>query len=122
MNHQKDNIQSKSFIRKKQVLSDGDYISSGDNDDRFDIHLGSKQFIVTSSVQNDAGLFELNMPNERKLPFEYSGIISEWQLSLPSREGEIRQFNFDTISDVIIHLHYTGREGGGLLRKGVMKN
>ncbi len=113
---------TKSTIRKKQVLSDGEYISSGDNDDRFDMHFGSMQSIVTSSAQNDAGLFELNMRDERKLPFEYSGVISDWNLSLPGREGEIRQFNYDTISDVIIHLHYTAREGGELLRKGAMKN
>ncbi len=103
-------------------MSDGEYGTNGDNDDRFDVHFGSMQSIVTSSAQNDSGMFELNMRDERKLPFEYSGVISEWQLSLPGRSGEVRQFNYDTITDVIIHIRYTSREGEELLRKRAMKN
>ena len=34
----------------------------------------------------------------------------------PIPPGEPRQFDYDTISDVILHLRYTAREGGGLLR------
>ncbi len=32
------------------------------------------------------------------------------------------QFDYDTISDVILHIRYTAREGGGLLRKGAVDN
>jgi len=46
-------------------------------------------------------------------------VISEWQLELP---GEVRQFDYDTISDVILHLRYTARAGGGLLRNGAIAN
>jgi len=113
---------TKSTIRKKSTLSDGEYVRSGDNDDRFETYLGSMQSIVTSSAMNDSGMFETNVRDERKLPFEYSGVESEWQLTLPGREGEVRQFNYDSISDVILHIRYTAREGGELLRKGAMKN
>jgi hypothetical protein len=113
---------TKSTIRKKSTLSDGEYVKTGDNDDRFDTYLGSMQSIVTSSAINDSGMFETNLRDERKLPFEYSGVVSEWQLSLPGREGEVRQFNYDSISDVILHIRYTAREGGELLRKGAMTN
>lgn len=113
---------TKSTIRKRSTLSDGDYVKTGDNDDRFDTYLGSMQSIVTSSAMNDSGMFETNLKDERKLPFEYSGVVSEWVLSLPGREGEVRQFNYDSISDVILHIRYTAREGGELLRKGAMKN
>ena len=34
----------------------------------------------------------------------------------------MRQFDYDTISDVILHLRYTSREGGGLLRNGAVAN
>ena len=34
----------------------------------------------------------------------------------------MRQFDYDTISDVILHLRYTAREGGGLLRNGAVAN
>jgi len=40
-------------------------------------------------------------------------------LELPA---DVRQFDYDTISDVILHLRYTAREGGGLLRKGAVVN
>jgi hypothetical protein len=40
-------------------------------------------------------------------------------LELPAN---VRQFDYDTISDVIIHFRYTAREGGGLLRKGAVDN
>jgi hypothetical protein len=113
---------TKSTIRTKPVLSNGAYASTGDNDDRFDIHFGSMQSIVTSSAQDDSGMFETNMRDERKLPFEYSGVDSEWQISLPGRVNEIHQFNYDTITDVIIHMRYTAREGGELLRAAAMKN
>lgn len=38
-----------------------------------------------------------------------------WRIELPA---DVRQFDYNTISDVILHLRYTAREGGGLLRKG----
>ena len=63
--------------------------------------------IMTSTAQNDAGLFEPSMRDERFLPFEGAGAISTWRLDLPK---EFETFNYDTISDVIFHLHYTARE------------
>src|SRR5262249_11173139 len=37
-----------------------------------------------------------------------------WRLELPS---EIRQFDYDTISDVILHVRYTARDGGARLKQ-----
>ncbi len=62
-------------------------------------------------------MFEASLRDERKLPYEYSCGISEWQLILPGREGEVRQFNYDTITSVIMHIRYTARESGKLLHK-----
>ena len=64
--------------------------------------------ITTSSANNDPGVFELNFRDERYLPFEGAGAISKWSLELPSK---IRSFNYDTISDVIIHMNYTAMDG-----------
>ncbi|MCL6542206.1 MAG: hypothetical protein K6T87_16745 [Roseiflexus sp.] len=113
----------KSSIRKTPILRDGAYAREGTEDDRFSDYFGSLQSIVTSSAQNDSGLFETNLRDERYLPFENSGVISEWQLELPANpsKGEPAQFDYDTISDVILHLRYTAREGGGLLRNAAMK-
>jgi hypothetical protein len=58
-------------------------------------------------------MFELNFRDERYLPFEGTGAISTWQLELPDK---IRQFDYNTILDVIIHIKYTARDGGSTLR------
>ena len=77
---------------------------------------GAREAIATSSGQNDSGMFELNFRDERYLPFEGSGVISTWQLQLPGdpSKSEPVQFDYNTITDVILHLRYTAREGGGL--------
>ncbi|AKU92350.1 insecticidal toxin protein [Vulgatibacter incomptus] len=114
----------KSRIRKTPILKDGAYARDGAEDDRFEDYLGSVQSIVTSSAQNDGGLFETNLRDERYLPFENSGADSEWQLELPGNptKGDPVQFDFETISDVILHVRYTAREGGSLLRDKAVSN
>ncbi|HYI12533.1 MAG TPA: insecticidal toxin protein [Thermoanaerobaculia bacterium] len=114
----------KSSIRKSPVVQDREYAREGAEDDRFSDYFGSVQSIVTSSGQYDSGLFETNLRDERYLPFENSGAISEWQLTLPANpgRGEPAQFDYDTISDVVLHVRYTAREGGGLLRSGAIAN
>jgi len=74
-----------------------------------------QQPIATSSGQNDGGVFELNFRDERYLPFEGRGAISEWELRLAD-EDQVRLFDFETISDVIMHLRYTAREGKAAYR------
>jgi hypothetical protein len=114
----------KSSIRKSPQLRDGNYARESSEDDRFSDHFGSLQAIVTSTGQNDSGLFETNLRDERYLPFEGSGVVSEWQLELPANpsKGDPRQFDYDTIADVILHFRYTAREAGGLLRDGAIAN
>lgn len=109
---------TKSSIRKEVGIGDG-YARMGTEDSRFSDHFGSLHTIVTSTAQNDSGMFETNLRDERYLPFENSGVISEWNLELPA---DIHQFDYDTISDVILHIRYTAREAGGLLRKGAVDN
>lgn len=111
----------KSSIRTTSVVGE-QYARVDAEDARFSDHFGSLQGIVTSSAQNDSGLFEANVRDERYLPFEHSGTVSEWQLQLPAdpSKKDPAQFDYDTISDVILHVRYTAREGGGLLRAGAL--
>ena len=60
--------------------------------------------ITTSSARNDAGAFEINFRGEKYMPFEGAGAVSEWALSLPA---SARMFDYNTISDVLVHLDYT---------------
>lgn len=65
--------------------------------------------MATSSAQNDSGLFQLNFNDERYLPFEGAGVESHWALALPNA---VRQFDYNTISDVILTINYTAEDGG----------
>jgi hypothetical protein len=98
---------------RKNTNDLGNYEEQEDGDDRFAYNIGAIQSIATSNAQNDSGMFELNFRDERFLPFENTGAISSWRLELPT---EIRQFNYDTITDVILHVKYTAREGGSVLK------
>ena len=114
----------KSSIRRNSLLGEDGYARTDAEDSRFSDHFGSLQSIATSSGQNDSGMFETNLRDERYLPFEGSGAVSEWQLQLPADPGknEPRQFDYESIADVILHFRYTAREGGGLLRNGAVAN
>ena len=114
----------RSATRRSSKIANGGYIPARIEDEAFRDPFGSLQAIVTSSAQNDSGLFETNLRDERYLPFEGAGVISKWQLELsadPSKK-EPCQFNYNTISDVILHIRYTAREGGSPLRGGAIKH
>jgi hypothetical protein len=70
--------------------------------------------IATSGGVDDSGLFRLDFADERYLPFEFSGAVSRWRIELPP---ENNGFDFDSISDLVIKMNYTAREGGDALRR-----
>ncbi len=95
------------------------YQRQGSDDPRFNDYYGAVQAIVTSSAQSDSGLFDAT-PGERYLPFDRVGVAdSRWQITLPA---DVKQFHFSTITDVIIHVRYTAREGGELLKAAAIQN
>jgi hypothetical protein len=98
----------KSSLRKSPLTKDGEYARQGSDDDRFADYIGAVQSIVTSTGQNDSGMFETNLRDERFLPFEGSGAESTWKLDLPK---DYRAFDYNTIADVILHIRYTARQG-----------
>ncbi|MEP7304388.1 MAG: neuraminidase-like domain-containing protein [Acidobacteriota bacterium] len=91
------------------------YAWGGPNDPRFRSESTPQTAIAASSGQNDSGMFELNFRDERYLPFEGSGAISTWQISLTD-DPKLRQFDYETITDVILHVRYTAREDAGPFR------
>ena len=104
---------TRSTVRTSPLLTDDEYARQGSEDSRFVDYFGTIQSIVTSSANNDSGLFETNLRDERWLPFEGAGAESTWKLELPAA---FRQFDYNTISDVILHVRYTARQGGAQLR------
>jgi hypothetical protein len=98
----------RSSVRKSPTLTDGEYARQGADDDRFIDYIGAVQSIVTSGASTDSGLFETNLRDERFLPFEGTGAESTWKLELPK---DYPAFDYATISDVILHIRYTARQG-----------
>ncbi|MET3934840.1 neuraminidase-like domain-containing protein [Arthrobacter sp. OAP107] len=100
--------------------SSGEYEHENDegvwiDDARFRTNNTPVTALVTSTAQSDPGLFELNFRDERYLPFENAGSISEWEIEL-TEDKELRQLDYGTIADVVLHLSYTAREGAGTFR------
>ncbi|GIK07131.1 hypothetical protein Aspvir_002786 [Aspergillus viridinutans] len=60
--------------------------------------------IAVTAGQSDSRQFNPAFQGERYLPFEGAGALSNWQLDLPN---PIRQFDYQTIGDVILQLRYT---------------
>ncbi len=50
--------------------------------------------------------------------FEGAGVISKWKFELPA----FRQFDYDTISDLIVHIRYTASEGGEQLKNNARES
>jgi hypothetical protein len=75
---------------------------------------GARESIATSSGQNDSGLFELNLHDERYLPFEFQGAVSRWRFELPH---ENNYFPRETLTELSMQMNLTSREGGELLRR-----
>jgi hypothetical protein len=89
--------------------------------------------IAVSSAQDDSGMFELSFRDERYLPFEGAGAVSSWALELfsdqPSNNPDpdnpdfgrpLRQFDYGSISDAILHVKYTAREDAGAFKNGAV--
>jgi hypothetical protein len=110
---------TRNSLRKDSTLLGGKYERDLAGDDiRFRDEIATIQSIATSGAQSDNGLFELNFRDERYLPFEGAGAISSWKIKL---NKDFKQFDLGTISDVIIHLKYTAREGGDALKNIVVQ-
>jgi hypothetical protein len=103
----------KSRIRNSADAANVDYSTPPtESDPGFTFNFSSIQQMVTSSAQNDAGMFETVLRDERYLPFEGHGAISEWKLEL---NKDFRNFDFNSISDVILNVKYSARQAGAVL-------
>jgi hypothetical protein len=84
-----------------------------------DVPLRRSVSVATSTAQNDAGVFEFSFRDERYMPFEGTGAVSSWRLELPK---SFRPFDYQTITDIILHISYTADEDGVLRTKIEQQN
>ena len=129
--------QLKNHIRHTTTIADGYPHQHEDgvwiDDTRFTQQNVPTKAIATGSAQQDPGLFQLNFQDERYLPFEGTGAISDWSLELfndllsnnpdpanPDWGRPLRQFDFSTITDIVIHVKYTAREDVGQFKNAAI--
>jgi Tc toxin complex TcA C-terminal TcB-binding domain/Neuraminidase-like domain/Salmonella virulence plasmid 28.1kDa A protein len=96
-------------VRTSTELSPQYARNPGGDDPRFLDDTGGVSAIVISDARDDHGLFEPRLEDERYLPFEYAGAVSTWKLRL---NPVYPQFDYGSISDVVLHLRYTARDAG----------
>ena len=129
----------KNGIRVSTANGDNGYPRNTDDaglpaeDTRFVENSVPVRAIATSTAQNDSGVFELSFRDERYLPFEGAGAISDWSLELltdspsnnpdpanPDFGSPLRQFDYSTIADAVLHIKYTAREDAGGFKNGAI--
>ncbi|KAF4633403.1 hypothetical protein G7Y89_g4722 [Cudoniella acicularis] len=95
-------------------IVDPKYESQGESDARFITLTSQSKRIAISSGQQDTGVFQLDFNDEKYMPFEGAGAASKWNLNFPA--FDMQQIDFASISDVVVHVHYTSRDGGDRLK------
>jgi hypothetical protein len=73
----------------------------------------SNQYIAISKGVDDYGMFSFNFNDERYLPFEETGAVSNWTLKINNQDI------LPHISDVILSVKYTALYGGEQFEKEV---
>ena len=89
------------------------YVETAD-DPRFKYNVGSIETIETSRGEDDAGLFNLDLNDERYLPFEGNGLCGTFVAELPPT---LRPFDYHSVTDLVLIVRYTARDRGGAFRK-----
>ena len=95
--------------------------------------VSSKTIFLSTRLPPAIGVFELSFRDERYLPFEGAGAISDWSRELfsdlpsnnpdpanPDFSRPLRQFAYKSISDAILHIKYTPREDAGPFKNGAI--
>ncbi|GAL60057.1 hypothetical protein EV102420_26_00770, partial [Pseudescherichia vulneris NBRC 102420] len=115
-------VQSGSRILLKADINGVNYLNDSTTGSASNIitNLRASEEIAVSSGLNDSGMFVLNFGDERYLPFEGTGAISSWQIDFPNANSDEQQAILQNLSDVIIQVHYTARNGGSTFKQAVM--
>jgi hypothetical protein len=100
------------------AITDFDKYAETANDPRFKYNVGSIETIETSRGEDDAGLFTLDLNDERYLPFEGNGLCGTFVAELPPT---LRPFDYHSATDLILIVRYTARDRGGAFRGMVAK-
>ena len=101
-------------VRISNLVGPG-YAKRDEEDTRFEVQQGFGDTIATSHGEWDNGLFRLDFNDDRFLPFEGAGAVGVWDIHMPR---EHNAFDYGTLADVVLHVHYTALDGGEALAEG----
>jgi Tc toxin complex TcA C-terminal TcB-binding domain/Concanavalin A-like lectin/glucanases superfamily/Salmonella virulence plasmid 28.1kDa A protein/Neuraminidase-like domain len=87
------------------------------NDGSLRVDWNPNQEIVISTGMNDNGMFQVNFNDEQYLPFEGTGAVSSWNLTIPQASNA---FNLRSISDVIVTIDYEADDAGATFKNSVI--
>jgi Tc toxin complex TcA C-terminal TcB-binding domain/Neuraminidase-like domain/ABC toxin N-terminal region len=76
-------------------------------------NLRALQQICLSTGMDESGLFVLNFGDERYLPFEGTGAVSNWQLDFQNPTSDEQKRILESLTDVIVRIRYTAKTGRG---------
>ncbi|MBK8252199.1 MAG: hypothetical protein IPK82_05970 [Polyangiaceae bacterium] len=103
-----------SKIRKSAALNGNAYAeAAGGQDGRFSIDPTAVEALSTTTADDDAGMFQLDLRDEKLLPYEGRGVLSTWRVEVPADQN---RFALHRIADVVLHVRYTSRDAGDLLK------
>jgi hypothetical protein len=107
--HGRLSVRRASYRQDPRLLND-EYLRQGSSDPRFVEQFARPgDVIALSTGQRDTGMSPDDEREDRYYPFEYLGVESDWTLDIPHADNRLDP---STISDVILHVEYTSREGG----------
>lgn len=72
--------------------------------------LRARQQVCLSSANHDIGLFTSPDADDRYLPFEGTGAVSDWHLKFPRHTAQAELL--DGLSDIVVEVHYFALHGG----------
>ena len=110
-------LRSHTYRVKKSAKDAADDLDGVEVGGRRTVEIPITSIAVTSS-QNEGGRFDFGSYSEKYLPFEGAGAISTWHVELPT---QLQQFDYGTISDVVMQLRYTSFDGGQTLKTAAQK-
>ncbi|KAI0010769.1 hypothetical protein F4779DRAFT_616205 [Xylariaceae sp. FL0662B] len=106
-------LKSHTYRIRKDATGGDDYLDT-DKEGVFRTDVIPITSIAVTSSHHDGGKFDFASYSEKYLPFEGAGAISLWRVELPEK---LRQFDYQTISDVVMQLRFTAADGGQTLKQ-----
>jgi hypothetical protein len=80
----------------------------------------SHQQVGVSHGVDDPGMHQLTFGDERYLPFEGTGCVSQWRLAFPRPKSVDQAKLINSLTDIIVHVRYLAKAGGTAYTEAVL--